>query len=68
MKRLQVEMKERAYKKKSVLEEAEKRYSGSWFKKYQTQSEQLEEDVDAHKRPAGSGRMLDEFIRQGDER
>lgn len=61
---LATQQKERAYLKDKVKQEARSRQSGAWFKKYQTQGDKLEEDIDVHKKPA-TGKMLDEFIRQG---
>ena len=43
--------------------EAEKRFSGSWFRKYQTQADELH-DNDDFSQTRKSGKMLDEFISQ----
>ena len=41
--KLRIEQKERAANKRDILKEANQRYSGQWFRKYQTQVDKLEE-------------------------
>ena len=45
----------------AIREEANKRYTGSWFRKYQTQADELQ-DHDDFSQTRKSGKMLDEFI------
>ena len=61
--RLKAESSARDHKRNIVKQEAAQRNSGDWFKKYQTQGDKLEEDVDSQV-PTSGGRMLDEFIGQ----
>ena len=46
-----------------VKNEATQRDSGSWFRKYQTGADELEQD-DQFSKTRQSGKMLDEFISQ----
>ena len=61
----EIEVKERVRKNEQVKIEAEQRFSGAWFRKYQTQADKLEE-VDEFSRATTSGKMLDEFIAESE--
>ena len=60
---LKILQRKRGYEQEMTRKEAEKRFTSSWFRKYQAQADELEEQDD-FSQTRQSGKMLDEFIQK----
>lgn len=59
---LKIQQRKRAYEKENVRKVAEQKFDGAWFKKYQTQTDLLEDERETVVGASLPGRMIDQFI------
>ena len=60
---LKILQRKRGHQQEMTRKEAEKRFTGSWFRKYQAGADQFDEQDD-FSQTRKSGKMLDEFIQK----